>query len=91
MFPLEPTRPVFLVNSLGGVEAICETSDSAAGARAEPRWTTPWGDSDVQGAWSSDDARGFRLQRPEQFGLRAELTGTPASRATCGPHRAVIR
>ena len=39
-----------------------------------PQWRTPWGHPDLQGTWSSDDVRGIPLQRPEEFGTRAELT-----------------
>jgi len=38
------------------------------------QWMTPWGHPDLQGTWSSDDVRGIPLQRPEEFGTRAELT-----------------
>lgn len=34
---------------------------------------TPWGDPDFQGIYSTDDARGIPLQRPEPFGERAQL------------------
>ena len=29
---------------------------------------TPWGDPDLQGVWSSDDATGIPMSRPQQFG-----------------------
>ena len=35
---------------------------------------TPWGDPDFQGIYTTDDARGIPLQRPEQFGERRLLT-----------------
>ena len=44
---------------------------------AAARWTpprTPWGHPDLQGAWTSDSARGIPTQRPEQFAGRAVLT-----------------
>jgi hypothetical protein len=47
---------------------------SAAATAGAPQWRTPWGHPDLQGTWSSDDVRGIPLQRPEEFGTRAELT-----------------
>jgi hypothetical protein len=41
-------------------------------AFAVPR--TPWGDPDISGTWSSDDLRSVPVQRPAEFGTRAELT-----------------
>ena len=44
---------------------------------AEVPWTlgrTPWGHPDLTGTFSSDDMRGVPLERPEEFGTRAELT-----------------
>ncbi len=41
------------------------------------RWATPrtpWGAPDLQGVWTSDDARSVPLQRPPEFGARATLT-----------------
>jgi hypothetical protein len=35
---------------------------------------TPWGHPDLQGAWTSDSARGIPRERPEAFGDRAHLT-----------------
>lgn len=35
---------------------------------------TPWGDRDLQAAWSGDSAFGIPLQRPTQLGAKAELT-----------------
>jgi len=34
---------------------------------------TPWGDPDLQGIFTTDDARGIPLQRAVEFGERAEL------------------
>jgi hypothetical protein len=45
-------------------------------AAKSANWTpprTPWGHPDLQGAWTSDSARGIPRERPEQFGGRAEL------------------
>src|SRR6516162_4279979 len=41
------------------------------------RWSvprTPWGAPDLQGIWTSDDARSVPMQRPPQFGERRLLT-----------------
>jgi hypothetical protein len=35
---------------------------------------TPWGHPDLQGIWTSDDARGVPLQRPPELGDRRQLT-----------------
>jgi hypothetical protein len=35
---------------------------------------TPWGHPDLQGIWTSDDARSVPMQRPEQFAGRPLLT-----------------
>lgn len=35
---------------------------------------TPWGHPDLQGVWTSDDARGVPAQRPAEFGERRLLT-----------------
>src|SRR5512135_2842001 len=34
---------------------------------------TAWGDPDISGVWTSDAAIGIPMQRPDQFGGRAEL------------------
>src|SRR5215468_3832898 len=51
-------------------------SSKAAPATKSAIWTpprTPWGHPDLQGAWTSDGARGIPRERPEQFGGRADL------------------
>ena len=35
---------------------------------------TPWGDPDLQGTYTTDNSIGVPLERPTQFGTRAELT-----------------
>jgi hypothetical protein len=46
-------------------------------AQTNRPWTlprTPWGAPDLQGVWTSDDARSVPMQRPAQFGDRRLLT-----------------
>lgn len=45
-----------------------------AGAPAYVAPRTPWGAPDLQGTWTSDDARGVPLQRAAEFGERRLLT-----------------
>jgi hypothetical protein len=61
-----------LALALGAIGSNRAQEGSAAGGA--PQWRTPWGHPDLQGTWSSDDVRGIPLQRPEEFGTRAELT-----------------
>ena len=51
-------------------------SSSAAASPSKPYTVpkTPWGDPDISGTWSSDDLRSVPVQRPAEFGNRAELT-----------------
>jgi hypothetical protein len=44
----------------------------AAAAQEAPR--TAWGDPDLSGTYTSDNSIGVPLERPAQFGTRAELT-----------------
>ena len=44
-----------------------------APAKAYTVAKTPWGDPDISGVWTSDAAIGIPMQRPDQFGGRAEL------------------
>jgi hypothetical protein len=52
----------------------CGGSEPAAPPEPASQWMTAWGHPDLRGTWSSDDVRGIPLQRPEQFGTRAELS-----------------
>jgi hypothetical protein len=54
--------------------AVCLNTAHAQEGAGAPQWRTPWGHPDLQGTWSSDDVRGIPLQRPAEFGTRAELT-----------------
>jgi len=49
-------------------------SAKPAAAKAWSAPKTPWGDPDIGGTWSSDDLRGVPMQRPDEFGNRAQLT-----------------
>jgi hypothetical protein len=53
--------PPLVVTALGGAQPKYQV----------PR--TPWGDPDLQGAWSSDDMSGVPMSRPTQFGERLYL------------------
>jgi hypothetical protein len=46
---------------------------AAAPAKPYTVSKTPWGDPDISGVWTSDAAIGIPMQRPDQFGGRAEL------------------
>src|SRR5262245_35769133 len=81
------SAPVEIVGSLvvafGVVVALSVSPDAqtrsgsaSAPATSKPYTTprTPWGDPDISGTWSSDDLRNVPVQRPAEFGNRAELT-----------------
>ena len=51
-----------------GALALGAVSAFGAGKR------TPWGDPDLQGTYTTDNSIGVPLERPTQFGTRAELT-----------------
>jgi hypothetical protein len=57
-----------------GVIGNSESQVAGSAEASAVQWRTPWGQPDLQGTWSSDDVRGIPLQRPEEFGTRAELT-----------------
>jgi hypothetical protein len=57
-----------------GAQAPSSATASAAAARPFTTPRTPWGDPDISGTWSSDDLRSVPLQRPAEFGQRAELS-----------------
>jgi hypothetical protein len=46
----------------------------SAAAAQEPVPRTAWGDPDLSGTYTSDNSIGVPLERPTQFGTRAELT-----------------
>jgi hypothetical protein len=52
------------------------TTSTASTTQAKP-FTAPktsWGDPDISGTWSSDDLRSVPIQRPAEFGGRAQLS-----------------
>jgi hypothetical protein len=72
-----PLRAASAIVALTLVLGIGDRSDAQVTAPATasaPQWRTPWGHPNLQGTWSSDDVRGIPLQRPEEFGTRADLT-----------------
>jgi hypothetical protein len=57
--------------------AILALAGAANLSAQEKRYTaprTPWGHPDLQGVWTSDDARTVPLQRPAELGERRTLT-----------------
>ncbi len=53
------------------------TKPSAAGARADAKWTppkTPWGEPDLQGIWPINHLIAVPLERPRQYGDRLYMT-----------------
>jgi hypothetical protein len=62
------------------IAALVALVGATLGAQSSPsrgRWTAPrtaWGAPDLQGIWTSDDARSVPMQRPQQFGERRLLT-----------------
>jgi hypothetical protein len=57
-----------------GAQAPSSTTAGAATGKPFITPRTPWGDPDISGTWSSDDLRSVPLQRPAEFGQRAELS-----------------
>ena len=47
--------------------------------KAQGKWTTPWGDPDLQGIWNNGS--GTPLQRAEQYGTREFMTPEEAAAA----------
>jgi hypothetical protein len=66
------------VVSVAGQGPQGTTSPAPSGKLAAAKsWSAPktaWGDPDIGGTWSSDDLRGVPMQRPDEFGNRAQLT-----------------
>jgi len=62
-----------VAGSLANLHAQAPAAKTAAPAKASASAKTPWGDPDISGVWTSDAAIGIPMQRPDQFGGRAEL------------------
>jgi hypothetical protein len=54
--------------------AICATAIAVAAQKPYIAPRTPWGHPDLQGTWTTDDARSVPLQRAPEFGDRRLLT-----------------
>jgi hypothetical protein len=54
--------------SAGSRDGLTKTAKAAALPR------TPWGDPDLSGTWTTDDAIGVPIERPVQFGDKASLS-----------------
>jgi hypothetical protein len=54
--------------------AICATAIAVAAQKPYTAPRTPWGHPDLQGTWTTDDARSVPLQRAPEFGDRRLLT-----------------
>ena len=61
------------------------SAQDAAKAHASKKWATPWGDPDLQGAWSN--ATTTPLERPDKYAGRAYLT--PEERAAIDKDTAI--
>jgi hypothetical protein len=59
--------------ALHAQSAPAAPAKAAAPAKPYTVSRTPWGDPDISGVWTSDAAIGIPMQRPDQFGGRAEL------------------
>jgi hypothetical protein len=58
-------------------QAPAPPKPAAKATPAKAGWTpskTPWGDPDLRGTWTSDNALGVLFERPAQFGDRALMT-----------------
>ena len=54
--------------------AICAAAIAASAQKPYSAPRTPWGHPDLQGTWTTDDARSVPLQRAPEFGDRRLLT-----------------
>ncbi|HMB72255.1 MAG TPA: hypothetical protein VKQ06_01690, partial [Gammaproteobacteria bacterium] len=73
-----------LVSGSGGLAAaqapiVASTvpAEDTAAAYVDPDWEAPrtsWGDPSLEGVWSTDDMQSVPRDRPEEFGMREQLT-----------------
>ena len=56
------------------IAAICATAVVASAQKPYSAPRTPWGHPDLQGTWTTDDARSVPLQRAPEFGDRRFLS-----------------
>jgi hypothetical protein len=56
------------------IAAICTTAIALSAQKQYSAPRTPWGHPDLQGTWTTDDARSVPLQRPPEFADRRYLT-----------------
>jgi hypothetical protein len=56
------------------ISAIISTAFVASAQKPYSAPRTPWGHPDLQGTWTTDDARSVPLQRAVEFGDRRLLT-----------------
>src|SRR5678816_2747391 len=54
--------------------ALCATAIAVSAQKPYSAPRTPWGHPDLQGVWTTDDARSVPLQRAPEFGDRRLLT-----------------
>ena len=72
--PLLAAAAIAALTFVLGIGDRSDAQVTAPATASAPQWRTPWDHPNLQGTWSSDDVRGIPLQRPEEFGTRAELT-----------------
>ena len=64
----------FVVSVGVGAQAPSRAPEAPLSRTGTSAPRTAWGDPDISGMWSTDDLRGIPVQRPDEFGNRAELT-----------------
>ena len=65
------------VAAIAAVLVLLSPAGAAVQGAADDTWTTPrtpWGDPDLQGIWTTDWERSVPLERPVEFGERADLS-----------------
>jgi hypothetical protein len=66
------SKEVAMQYKIGSI-VVCALALNAVSAFGAGK-RTPWGDPDLQGTYTTDNSIGVPLERPTQFGTRAELT-----------------